>query len=145
MCVLLTTQVLWLTGRLESRKPVHHTCLVAVVTPTDLPKSVRNRCVIEVFDCVLCCHFDFWIFCWYRGFCHRIESDLFFFLLKKVLILFFQNSTTATWDPTGVSILHWYVIHVAHAPYNPSYINMVIYKGQIRNKNIMVSVYGRFQ
>ena len=27
----------------------NHTSWVAVVTPTDRPKSVRNRCVIEVF------------------------------------------------------------------------------------------------
>ena len=26
-----------------------HTSWVAIVTPTDRPKSVRNRCVIEVF------------------------------------------------------------------------------------------------
>ena len=31
------------------RKPVNHTSWVAVVTPTDRPKSVRNRCVIELF------------------------------------------------------------------------------------------------
>ena len=28
---------------------VNHTSCVAVVTPTDRPKSVRNRCVIELF------------------------------------------------------------------------------------------------
>ena len=27
----------------------NHTSWMAVVTPTDRPKSVRNRCVIEVF------------------------------------------------------------------------------------------------
>ena len=27
----------------------NHTRCVAIVTPTDRPKSVRNRCVIEVF------------------------------------------------------------------------------------------------
>ena len=30
-------------------KPVNHTSWVAVVTPTDRPKTVRNRCVIELF------------------------------------------------------------------------------------------------
>ena len=30
----------------------NHISWVAVVTPTDRPKSVRNRCVIEVFGCV---------------------------------------------------------------------------------------------
>ena len=32
-----------------ARKPVNHTSWVAVVTPTDRPKSVRNRCLIELF------------------------------------------------------------------------------------------------
>ena len=31
------------------RTPVNHTSLVSVVTPTDRPKSVRNRCLIELF------------------------------------------------------------------------------------------------
>ena len=31
----------------------NHTSGVTVVTPTDRPKSVRNRCVIEVFGGVL--------------------------------------------------------------------------------------------
>ena len=33
---------------------VNHTSWVAVVTQTDRPKSVRNRCVIELFCCVVC-------------------------------------------------------------------------------------------
>ena len=35
---------------------------MAVATPTDRPKSVRNRCVIEVFGCVFVlslCVFEF--------------------------------------------------------------------------------------
>ena len=40
-------------GRL-ARKPVNHTSWVAVVTPTDRPKSVRNRCLIELFCGVVC-------------------------------------------------------------------------------------------
>ena len=32
----------------------NHTSRVAVVTPTERPKSVRNRCVIEVFSSVFC-------------------------------------------------------------------------------------------
>ena len=65
-----------------ARKPIKHTIWMAVVTPTGHPKSVRNRCVIELFCGVVCvftlpfCHF-----CWCRGFCHRTESDLFLFLL----------------------------------------------------------------
>ena len=42
-----------LVGR-WARKPVNHTSWVAVVTPTDRPKSVRNYCVIELFCGVVC-------------------------------------------------------------------------------------------
>ena len=66
-----------------ARKPVNHTSWVAVVTPTDRPKSVRNRCLIELFCGVVCVvTLPFWHFCWCRGFCHRTESDLFLFLFK---------------------------------------------------------------
>ena len=37
------------SGKVGPVKPVNHTSWVAVVTPTDRPKSVRNRCVIELF------------------------------------------------------------------------------------------------
>ena len=51
-----------------ARKPVNHTSLVAVVSPTDRPKSVRNRCVIELFCGVVCVVIlPFWHFCWCRG------------------------------------------------------------------------------
>ena len=53
-----------------------------LVTPTDRPKSVRNRCVIEVFGGVCVLSFVFRIFCWYRGFCHRTGSDLLLFHFK---------------------------------------------------------------
>ena len=67
-----------------ARKPVNHTSWVAVVTPTDRPKSVRNRCVIELFcDVVYVVILPFWQFCWCRGFCHRTESDLFLFLFQR--------------------------------------------------------------
>ena len=64
-----------------ARKPVNHTSWVAVVTPTDRPKPVRNRCLIELFCGVVCVvTLPFWHFCWCKGFCHRTESDLFLFL-----------------------------------------------------------------
>ena len=37
------------SGKVGPCKPVNHTSWVAVVTPTDRPKSVRNRCLIELF------------------------------------------------------------------------------------------------
>ena len=48
-------RLLRLVGR-WARKPVNHTSWVAValVTPTDRPKSVRNRCLIELFCGVVC-------------------------------------------------------------------------------------------
>ena len=77
MCVLLITRLLRLVGRLGTRKPVfNHTSWMTVVTPTARPKSVRNRCVIEVFGGVCVMSIGFRIFCWYRGFGHRTESDL---------------------------------------------------------------------
>ena len=82
-CVLLIKRLLRLVGR-RARKPVNHTSWVALVTPTDRPKSVRNRCLIELFRGVVCVvTLPFWHFCWCRGFCHRTESDLFLFLCKS--------------------------------------------------------------
>ena len=67
---------------------VNHTSWVAVVTPTDRPKSVRNRCVIELFCGVFCVVIlPFWHFCWCRDFCHRTESDFFLFHLLSAGVL----------------------------------------------------------
>ena len=48
MCVILIARLLRKVGR-WARKSVNHTSSMAVVTPTDRPKSVRNRCIIELF------------------------------------------------------------------------------------------------
>ena len=53
MGVLLITRLLRGVGR-WARKPVNNTSLVAVVTPTDRPKSVRNCSLIELFCGVVC-------------------------------------------------------------------------------------------
>ena len=53
---------------------------MTVVTPTELPKSVRNCCIIEVFGGVFVLSIGFRIFCWCRGFRHGSESDLLLFL-----------------------------------------------------------------
>ena len=37
------------SGKVGPVNQVNHTSWVAVVTPTDRPKPVRNRCVIELF------------------------------------------------------------------------------------------------
>ena len=78
----LILHYLGITFQTYYRKPVNHTSWVAVVTPTDRPKSVRNRCLIELFCGVVCVvTLPFGHFCWCTGFCHRTESDLFLFLL----------------------------------------------------------------
>ena len=74
MCVLLITQRCgkWEGWCLVNR--FNHTSWVVIVTPTDRPMSVRNRCEIEVLVVFLCC------VC--RGLCHSTKSDLFIFLLQ---------------------------------------------------------------
>ena len=42
------------SGKVVPVNHVNHTNWVAVVTPTDRPKSDRNRCVIELFCGVVC-------------------------------------------------------------------------------------------
>ena len=69
----------------ESMKLYSILSVFAIITPADRPKSVRNRCVIEVFGGVLCVvTLLFGFFCRCKGFCHRAESDLFLFLLELI-------------------------------------------------------------
>ena len=49
MYVLSIAELLREVGRLGARKQVNHTSWMADVTPADLPKSIRNRCVIDYF------------------------------------------------------------------------------------------------
>ena len=64
------------SGKVDPVKPVNHTSLITVVTSPDRPKSVCDRCVIELLVTSLCCHVAFLYFWWYRGLCHRTGSDL---------------------------------------------------------------------
>ena len=59
------------------------TSLMAVVTPTNRNKSVRNRCVIEVVVAFGVVTLLFGFFCRCRDFFHRTESDLVLFSLAK--------------------------------------------------------------
>ena len=43
-----------IASAMASGVQVNHTSWVAVVTPTDRPKSVRNCCLIELFCGVVC-------------------------------------------------------------------------------------------
>ena len=66
------------SGKVGPVNQVNHTIWAAVVTPTNRPKSVRNRCVIEHFCDVVCVvTLPLWHFCWCMGICHRTESDFF--------------------------------------------------------------------
>ena len=77
------------SGKVGLVNQVNHISWVAVVTPTDRPKSVRNCCVIDLFSGVLCVvTLPFWHFCWCRGFCHMTESDLFLFLFKGYVSMY---------------------------------------------------------
>ena len=82
MYVLLITRLLQRVGWWAC-KPVNHKSWMAVVTPTDRPRLVRNRCLIELFCGIVCVvTLPFWHFCWCRGFCHRTESDLLLFVCQ---------------------------------------------------------------
>ena len=76
------------SGKVGLVNQVNHTSWVAVVTPTDRPKSIRNRCVIELFCVVVCVvTLTLWHVRWCMGFCHRTESDLSLFLSYDTLWL----------------------------------------------------------
>ena len=91
-------------GKVGPLNQVNHTSLVAVVTPTDRPKSVRNRCVIERFCGVVCVvTLPLWHFCWCMGFCHKTESDLF-------LILFLWNVNVIKYFPRNMKWSHRTII-----------------------------------
>ena len=101
MCVLLITRLLRLAGSWALVNRFNHTSVVTVVTATDCPYSVHNRCVIEVlvrFFCVITLLFGF--FCGYRGICVGTESDLFLFpsdhCTCKIHKLFSMSSTSIT-------------------------------------------------
>ena len=71
---------------------VNHTSWVAIVTPTDRPKSDRNRSVIDCLWCCLCCHFALLAFLLVWGLFSLAGSDLFLFLLLRLGVLGVPNS-----------------------------------------------------
>ena len=87
---------LWTWARVQTARSTayFYGCpqILDIVTPTDRPKSVRNRYVIEVFGGVFVIFtLLLGLFCGCRGFCHRTESDLFLFLLMWVYGLLSQD------------------------------------------------------
>ena len=130
MCVLLITRLLRGVGT-WARKPVNHTSWVALVTPTDRPKSVCNCCLIELFCGVVCVvTLPLWHFCWYSGFCHRTGSDL--------LLFVFQNTTSpkskfCTWDwPKTLKTFHpLFIVYLNWARYTQRFYLYSIDKGRL--------------
>ena len=86
MCVLLITHLLQLVGR--SLNLFNHTSWVSVASRTYRLKSVSSLCVIDTFGGVLCWNFAFFIFCWYKSFSDRTDSDL--FLIIFLLTITFE-------------------------------------------------------
>ena len=103
MCVLLITRLLRGVGR-WTRKPVNHTSWVAIATPIDRLKSVRNRCLINFFCGVVCVvALPFWHFGWCTGFCQKTGSDLLLFvfvLYAYTISFFFQMVEYCYWSNT---------------------------------------------
>ena len=79
-------------------------CLIFVVNgiPTDQPKSVHNRCIIDHSVSVLCSHFTLIVFRWCRRFCNRTESYLFLFSYVHNLLQELQVRLV----PCGKNIAH---------------------------------------
>ena len=89
------------SGKVGPVNQVNHTSWVAVVTPTDRPKSVRNRCLIELFCGVVCVvTLPFWHFRGCRGFCHRtwVRSPPFCLCTEF-------NLNSIGWDKVEISII----------------------------------------
>ena len=80
------------SGKVGPVNQVNHTSWVDVVTPTDRPKSVCNRCLIEFLWRFCDVTLPFWHFRGCRGFCHRTESDLLLF----VVIIMYPNIYTSS-------------------------------------------------
>ena len=97
---------------------------MTAVTPTDRPKSVRNRCVIKVFCGVFCAvTLLFGFFCGGMGFCQRIESDLFLFLDDLILLL-----------SIFVSVIHSPLARNTFVPPRGNFVDLVFLKEHyIRN------------
>ena len=81
-------------GEREGLYPVNrfnHTIWVAIVIPVDRPKSVRNRCVIEVWWRFCVVTLPLGVFCGCRGLCYETESDLFLFPFLWLFMTFAQD------------------------------------------------------
>ena len=73
----------------------NNTSWVVIVTLTDSPQLVRNRCVIDVLVVCLCLMLRFGFVCGCRGFCHTIEyqiSSFFFFSQQHWRVLLLRRS-----------------------------------------------------
>ena len=145
MCVLLITRLLRGVGR-WARKPVNHTSWVAVVTPTDRPKSVRNCCLIELFCGVVCVvTLSLWHFCWYRGFCHRTGSDLLLFVWVVIFHLRQPMGFLSLnlYDTPGLAI-RMNVLYLGPGDFPVSYSNRDTGTLEIVFQEVLWSIWGSY-
>ena len=153
MCVLLNTQLLRLVGRLQSRKPVYHTSWVVVVTLTDRPQSVHNRCVIDVFGgvCALSrCISDFSVgvgafdMFWYIP----VRSRPFFLCIISIVKVQKRNDhlklNIGLRRHTKINVS--FLIHFVRKQFVPSFVNLLFastwmsWTSVMVNFNFMVSI-----
>ena len=89
--VLALDYTVAVSGKVGPVKPVNHTCWMALVTPTDHPKSVHNRCVIELFCGVVCVvTLPFWISAGVGAFVIGLSQISSFFSCSSIGIFVFQ-------------------------------------------------------
>ena len=107
MCnfLIFTVFITWLLQLVERfgiRKPVNNTSSKAFVTPTDRPKSVRNRNVIDVFGGVFVLAIG----------CFAVGIRVFVLELSQISFLF-SLLTGRTWIQATrfifYNISHWFV------------------------------------
>ena len=100
MCFLWITRLLRGVGRCVC-KPINHTSWVAVVTPTDRPMLVRNRCVIELFVALIVlsfCPFDIsvGVGAFVIGLSHISSFLSVYYAIKLHIYIFYEKSKSFT-------------------------------------------------
>ena len=98
--------------------------------PTDRPKSVHNRCAIDVFgDVFYAVTLLFGFFCRCRGFCHMTESDSFrFSCISQQCIDLRRTQASHMKQQITICIKHFVFIYHPYNKRNVKYINVLLTK-----------------
>ena len=86
---------------------------MAVVPPTDCPKSVRNRCILEFLVAFLCCQLVFESSVCIRGFVIGLSQIFSFFLMYSCRV------PCERFDSSVIIPFSWCVVAVTLPPYIP--------------------------